>query len=55
MVNKYYKVVTKDLKSAWLGDSSNILQDRMEFIVQYKVDEFVKPFFSWKSYGFRFT
>lgn len=39
---KFYKVVTSSLESAWLGD--HFRDDGIaKFIVQYKVNEFVKP------------
>jgi hypothetical protein len=36
---KFYKVVTKDLKSAWLGSTSEII----DLAVDYKLDEWVYP------------
>lgn len=46
-MQKYYKVVTKDLKSAWLGSPNNYSTIKStgfsDFIIQYKLGEFVKP------------
>lgn len=37
----YFKVVTRNLTSAWIGRGSNSLVK--DFVVQYKINEFVKP------------
>ena len=44
-MQKYYKVVTKDLKSAWLGENMVKIKclGLSKFIIKYKVGKFVKP------------